>query len=853
MKLIIIFLSIVITIFAMQAKSQGLGFRSSQTNTIENRTSYNVFANGAPEIHGELNMSFELSILEPNSLGYICTVGEDVSKAIYSLSYFNSGNDKIRYLKLNLEGEKNLLTLPILVSELGKGKWLSIEMHFDVNDNVIRLLINNKQYQCQGEKLNELMLNKLFFGKHKNIIDVPSFAIRNLVISNNRHKFQFTFQESTGNTVFDQEGNPMGKVENPIWLINDAFHWKHRFSGTFKEFEAVTYDHNNNRLLMAGKDSIVFLDMVNNTMEKKPYLNSLPVPVRLGMGFVFNQQLFVYEVNDVAENSPSIASMDLNNLLWKPNSYLTLDKQSHHHNSYLDKETQQFYIFGGFGQQRLSNSFFCYNIANDTWNIPNFEGDTITPRFFAGMVAQNNQLLLFGGVGNETGDQSIGKKYYYDCYQIDIKNHRIKKLWEIERPNTFLVSSRNMVISSDSVSFYTLCYPEYIPKTHVKLHQYNIKTGAFSVLGDSIPVTSEYIRTNVNLYSNTQTKEMYCVVHEILNDTNSAGSGSTVNVYSIDNPPVPAVAYFAPSIRKENNKSFTKWIAFAVLLVLTCIVLLIRILLKRKKRRFAEEPIQKDTHQPTIADKNDRPQKNSMYIFGNFTVFDRKGTNISHLFSPQLKQLFLFILLKGSTKSGGVTSEDIYNSIWPDKPVRNAKNLKGVALNKLRIILEDIDGVEILFDNHKYKVKSCVPFYCDYLEYKLAYQEISNVLNDFNIERIEEITARGQFLKSVDNDFFDIFKKEVSEQIVGIIPLILKQKFTQKNYARTISIASILYYADELNECAFYYILKSNLQLGNKTASKKHYIDYIIRYKKIQGEDYSVPYMETIAKAEKYD
>lgn len=836
----------------MHAKSQGLGFYSSLKNTIEKRTSYSVFANNAPEIHGELSISFELSILEPNSVGYITTVGEDVSSAIYSLSYFNNWDAKIKYLRLNLEGEKNLLTIPLPISELGKGNWISIEMYFNVKDNTIGLLVNNKLYECVGEKLNELVLNKLFFGKHRNIIDVPSFAIRNLIVGNYQQKFRFTFQESTGNIVSDQEGNPMGQVENPIWQINDAFRWKHRFTSTFKAFEAVTYDHRNNRLLMAGKDSIVILDMLNNTIENKPYSNSLPVPVRLGMGFVLDQQLFVYEVNDVSENSPSIASMDLNHLTWKPNSYHTLEKQSHHHNTFVDNENQQFYIFGGFGHQRLSNSFYCYNIANDTWSTPNFEGDTITPRFFAGMAAQDNKLLLFGGVGNETGDQMIGKKYYYDCYQIDIKNHRIKKLWDIERPDIYFVSSRNMVISDDSASFYTLCYPEYIPKPYVKLHQYNIETGAYRILGDSIPINSEFIRTNVNLYSNAQSKEMYCVVHEILENTNSTDAGSTVSVYSIDNPPVPAEALLTPPKKKGRNQSFTRWIAYVVLLICTFIVLLVWLLIKRKKRVIVKEPIQKDIHQTTIVDKVGRPQKNSIYIFGNFTVFDRKGTDISHLFSPQVKQLFLFILLKGSSKSGGVTSEHIYNSVWPDKPLKNAKNLKGVTLNKLRIILADIDEVELLCENHKYKIKSAGSFYCDYLAYKLAYQEISAEINDLNVERIIKITARGQFLKSVDNDYFDPFKKEVSEQITGIIPLVLKQNFAQKNYAKTISIASILYHTDELNECAFYYILKSYLRLENQTASKKHYIDYILRYKKIQGEDYNIPYREAIANAEKF-
>ncbi|MGQ7867841.1 Kelch repeat-containing protein [Sunxiuqinia sp. sy24] len=583
-------------------------------------------------------------------------------------------------------------------------------------------------------------------------------------------------------------------------------------------------------------------------MEKEPYLNRMPVPVRLGMSFLLNDQLFVYEVNDVFEGFPSIASMDFTNYLWKSNSSLTLEKQRHHHNAYLDTENQQFYIFGGFGNKRLSSSFNRYNIVKDTWDTVDFKGDEVSPRYFSGMAElDNNKLLLFGGIGNETGDQSIGRKYYYDCYQIDIRSRHIKKLWDVDRPDMNLVSSRNMIISDDSASFYTLCYPEYIPKTHVKLHQYNIKTGAFSVLGDSIPITSERIRTYANLYSNTQSKELYCVVMEILGENDSK-----VSVYSIDNPPVPAEVLFEQPQKEEGGRSLFWWIMYAVLLISTLIILRIWFLIKRKNQLIAKRPVKKDTHQPIIGGHIDGPLKNSMYIFGVFTVFDRQGTDITHLFSPQVKQLFLFILLKSRTDGEGVTSEHIYNSVWPEKPMKNAKNLKGVTLNKLRNILADIDGIELLYENQSFRVQSTTPFYCDYLEYKLAYYELSNEINDLNIGRIIEITSTGQFLKSVNNDYFDPFKKEVSDQIMGIVPIILKRNFAQRNYSRTISIASILYLAEELNECAFYYILKSYLRLGDKTAARKHYVDYAIRYERIMGENYNIPYQEAISNAKKF-
>ena len=58
-----------------------------------------------------------------------------------------------------------------------------------------------------------------------------------------------------------------------------------------------------------------------------------------------------------------------------------------------------------------------------------FKGDIITPRFFSGITQLDNQsLLLFGGQGNKTGEQSVGKTYYYDCYKVNLNTKKIIKL-----------------------------------------------------------------------------------------------------------------------------------------------------------------------------------------------------------------------------------------------------------------------------------------------------------------------------------------------------------------------------------------------------------------------------------------
>lgn len=101
----------------------------------------------------------------------------------------------------------------------------------------------------------------------------------------------------------------------------------------------------------------------------------------------------------------------------------------HHHSSYLDTIRNKFYIFGGFGSRKYTNTLEVYDLEQKSWNTIKLKGDFVAPRFFSSMGALNaNELLLFGGTGNSSGDQSIGKIYYYDLYKINLKDSTVQKV-----------------------------------------------------------------------------------------------------------------------------------------------------------------------------------------------------------------------------------------------------------------------------------------------------------------------------------------------------------------------------------------------------------------------------------------
>lgn len=132
------------------------------------------------------------------------------------------------------------------------------------------------------------------------------------------------------------------------------------------------------------------------------------------------------------------------------------------------------------------------------------KGDFISPRFFSSMGALNSEeVLLFGGTGNKSGDQSLGKQYYYDLYRINLKTLTVKKIRDFSYEGINVVPVRNLILSDDQKAFYTLCYPMQKAYSRLQLYKFSLEDGTFEALGDTIPMESQNILSNANLYYNT--------------------------------------------------------------------------------------------------------------------------------------------------------------------------------------------------------------------------------------------------------------------------------------------------------------------------------------------------------------
>lgn len=801
---------------------------NSNDSLLNKRTSYDVFGSRPPLFQDHLLINFDLSLWDNKNLGYIFDLtGKNNS---YSLSYlyFNGA----AYLNFNIDRKSNKLKIPVQTSQLRKRNWIKVKVDFNLKEDKINIYVDNKLYQADKLGLEDTTSARLVFGKNQYYTEVPDMAIKNLMVGDGKNNYSFPLNESKGNIVHSTTGEEKGLVENPVWLINESYYWKLSYKVSFKQVAGLNFSPVDQKLLIYTRDSLIEYDSENGYAATTAFKKPMPVTMLLGKS-IFNtkeNKCYVYEAFNVPHGTPSIAALDMKTKTWETVGKAVFIGQRHHHNIFYNKNQDSIYLFGGYGLYSYYNTFFKYSRSDDQWKQVTFKGDTITPRFFSAVskVNQNNEVYLFGGYGNESGNQVVGGRQYYDLYRINLQNHTIKKCWVIRPPEVF-VPANNLVLSNDGKYFYALCYPHETFKTSIKLCRFSIKDGSYEVTSASIPVTSERIESDINLFLNSKTNQLLCTIQEF-SDPNS----SIIKVFSLAYPPISKAGYLQAG--QWPGKALFKLIYVVPVLILILFISALLWLYKKRTTIKISPVITEPEQEIPVEQKTEEQKINSVYLLGEFMVFDKKGRNITYIFSPKIKQLFILILLN-SRENNGIVSKKISQLLWPDKDIAKTKNIKGVTFNHLRNIIGDIDGIELTFFNDVYSFSVNEAFFCDYYFAMDALKKNDADKKDLIYDHFELIN-RGSLLRDMNDLWLDDFKVNYEEQLITKLLPNLHKLYAEKSYKIALEISRLLLSIDPFNDTALKYQLKSVRRLKGIDYCKKTYDQYLVEYKKSLGIDY---------------
>jgi hypothetical protein len=185
----------------------GLKFHGSE-QPINQRTSYNVFGDKTVAFPDYFDITFNLSLYPTTKFGYILRIKNKESNRIYNLFYDGQGEHLT--FKFNEEGTHNLIVANMNKEELLNMPWFKMKISFDLKSDSIHLTIHDRTFGAVNKALPDTYSPIILFGKSDHIIDVPSFAIKDLSVGN-QEKYVFALQESEGDIVHDITGKAFGK------------------------------------------------------------------------------------------------------------------------------------------------------------------------------------------------------------------------------------------------------------------------------------------------------------------------------------------------------------------------------------------------------------------------------------------------------------------------------------------------------------------------------------------------------------------------------------------------------------------------------------------------------------------
>ena len=867
-------LPFLLCLLVLNTSAQGLLFKSNDS-LLTQRTSMTVFGADPPVFHDHFSVAFDLSLWDNSHLGYVFNVSDKDNS--YSLTYLY--RDGAGGLNFTIDCKSNKIAIPLPDSLLRKRTWIRVRLDFDLKKDKMAIFINGQAWYADQMGFNPKMKANLIFGKNPSYTEVPNMAVKNLEVSDARSDYFFPLDEWTGNNIHDSRGVIRGSVENPVWLINSAYFWRPVYAQSFDNPAGLNFDPLDQRLFIFSKDSLVTYDPATGEKSALPYANQMPVPMVLGKS-IFNarqNKCYVYELFDIPKGTPSVAALDMNrsSLRWTPVGKTILPQQLHHHNIFYDPAQDKFCLFGGYGAYSYHNSFLQYDPSLDQWDKIKFTGDTINPRFFAatGSADSTNEIFLFGGYGNESGSQVVGGRQYYDLYRINLKQHTIRKCWNISPGKDVFVPANNLILSKDKKYFYVLCYPHEIARTELRLYKFSVTDGSYEAMGAPIPVNSMRIESDINLFRSAATDEFFCTVQEFTDRKNSS-----IKIYSLTAPPVAVAEYLAAN-RPPDQLPWPWLYLLALPLAVTAVTLFLsrpaagtqtsssaanalsaaRIHAPSAVGIHASSPVgihassAAGTHTPSITghpaiaepspatppiaiEPQPAPLINAVYLLGEFTVYDRSGMEITHLFSPKIKQLFVLILLSTKEKRG-ITSKKISAKLWPDKDPAATKNIKGVTLNHLRSAISDLDGIGLIFQNDTYSFQLEEGFFCDYCRVTdLLRNDPAAVLHHLNL------ALRGPLLPGMPDDLLDDQRQAYELQLTDTLLPLLKKQYESADYKAALETAKLILSLDIFNETALKYQLKCFRKLKGIDYSRKVYDRFVQDYERSLGTEYQTAF-----------
>ena len=831
------FFGFIFCVFRASGQTDGLGFSSHEV-VPDKRTGLALGAEQPLCFTNNFELSFEISFIpqQKNYFGYVVRVIQNEEKNIDILyDYDPKFGDK--HFRVVIGDSYSGISFNI--PGLGKtDDWHQIRLQFDARQGMLTIIRDQESFR-ERIALPEKLCYRVFFGANdyktfKNA-DVPPMRIRNVRMNEmNVLRYVWPLNEEAGTMAADSLGRRPGVAGNPVWIKKMHRNWQPLQHLMVKGPVSVAFNQQEGILYLVSRDSLFSYHLLSNKIIPAAYIT--------GEQNLFSAYQSVYnartrEIYSFSLDLKKMGSLKVDSLAW--NKYMEMKERSSeygHFNKYLQGDSM-LYTFNGYG-------FFLYRSDIYSRAVPpggnagiDSVGSPITPRYLAAAGADANGLYIIGGYGNASGKQVLNPKNLYDLQYFDARSHTFKKLYELKKDTEEFVFANSLVIDTAEQSYFGLIFPKHKFNSGLQMIKGSLTRPVFQAVGNRIPFEFQDVDAYADLFYSPTAKRFVAVTLYSPDDHNN----TTVNIYSLYDPPFAVEGPLPPPARIEKGWLLAIGLLTAGLLLGTVLAGL----LKRKVISGDAPAVLADDSTDDIAEPS--PLENAIYLFGDFQVFDAAGNEITKLFTPLVKELFLIILLYTLKWERGISAEKLKEQLWFDKSPESARNNLAVNIAKLKNIVDKINGCELSKDTGYWKIKIGEgSLYIDYLAYLSGIRQGDKATRP-EMMQLANIIQRGSFLPTDEQEWLDPFKSEIANEITDRYLHYAAAVDVKEDPGFLIRMADYLYAFDAVNEDVMRVKCKALVLLGKHSLARSTFENFVRDYRKLYGEDYSADFQQTIA------
>ncbi|WP_373137144.1 hypothetical protein [Bacteroides sp. HPS0048] len=849
MQKTILFLLLILNpiLFKSQNISSGLYFAAH--NAIkEERTSLIL----SPEFNASKGFTLDFDIKfrsEEHNYGYVFRIIVDNEKSFDLIANITPGKKTLNLI----EGDNIYLAFDEeLLKQYTWNKWVHIRC--SIYPDSLRLVFDNQMLQDRYKPIN-IKNVKFYFGysDHNKFhsSDVPPMSIRNIKITDGKNKTiaYWPLKEHQPYSCSDSLHHIPATVTNPTWEINKHTKWVKEKTLELPIYPQICHAPSKGNIYFANSSSVLVYSTTDDTLDTIFSAHGAPYTE------INNQLIYHPYYNE-------LWSYDFDTLKWisifnfKDNTWTRNDREIKNpeysqHNAFVSPNDSCLYIFGGYGNYQYKNQILKKSRTQDNWKSVTYS-EEIPPRYLSGSGYKNRDtILVFGGCGNPQGKQELGIINYYDLYAIDINTFKTKKLWTIPNDTKNFVIGNNIVADEKNNKLYALCFPNDCSNSYILLKSFDLDSGnSCTNYADTIPFTFNDVNSFCTLYYDSLQSQLYAVTN--YNHNNK----SNINVYSLAYPPLKVEDTLQTGTGRKailQRSFFFISVGVCIIAGIGCIYFCYR---RRRKRNFnPNSPVTTNTdrlHETTSEEENYKPKltvhrKSSILFLDGFQVWDKNGIDITKSFTPILKQLLILIILYSVNNKKGISNVTLRELLWFDKMDESAQNNRRVNIRKLKLLLEKLDGAELVKESTYWSVKF-TQTYCDYIEVCNYIDKVKNnePITATNINDLPLNLLSGQLLPYVQTDWLDSFKSNYANSVLDTAISLSKQEYIKGNNELLIQIANSMFAHDKTDEYALILKCQALYKNGRTSLAKTTFDTFCNEYKAMLNTDYTKTFNEVI-------